>query len=335
MPKTKKQRILEYMKLSKKNKKKVRDAIKENNQLTRMLNNLNFKKKNDKFDFKNERKRVPMVNVNKISKLFQKINVKKFGEKKLSNFEKELEEIKKETNDKKYILMVIELLLGSGLLVTAIILLLIFLYNPKNNQIIFGNTDNDNNNKSLADKAKDYRDNAKKRNQKIKPSHYENNDGKNLYFNIVDKEFNIPEEKQSEIRKEFEEKNKMNFSDIETFSHYKSLKSITKTVMNDNTKNNRNINKRITLPTPPKNTKGSSTPPTNTKGPTTPPTNKKGQSTPPTVERKTIRKTIRKPNKEFNLDNDIYKSPLASLGISDRIKKEGEQLEKEVNELFY
>ena len=144
--------------------------------------------------------------------------------------------------------MVIELLIGSGLLVTAIILLLIFLYNPKNNQNTFDNIDSNNNNKSLADKVKEYKDNDIKRNQQIKPSHYENNGGKNVYYNTVDEEFNIHEEKQSKIIQKFEEENKISFSDIKTVRQYKSLESITKEVMNDNKKDNRNKGKRTGEP---------------------------------------------------------------------------------------
>ena len=123
------------------------------------------------------------------------------------------------------------------------------MYNPKNNQNTFDNIDSNNNNKSLADKVKEYKDNDIKRNQQIKPSHYENNGGKNVYYNTVDEEFNIPEEKQSKIIQKFEEENKNKFFRYKkTVRQYKSLESITKEVMNDNKKDNRNKGKRTGEP---------------------------------------------------------------------------------------
>ena len=128
MPKeiiSKKERILQYFK-----DKRERES-KERRKLFR-----NFKKRVER------NKDEAVFNMSKISKYLANI-LQKFGEKKekkISNFDKELAKINKETNDKKYIQMIIELLIGSGLLVTAIILLLIFLYKPNNDQINFVNT---------------------------------------------------------------------------------------------------------------------------------------------------------------------------------------------------
>tara|TARA_Y100000996_G_scaffold389268_2_gene349560 strand:+ start:299 stop:1576 length:1278 start_codon:yes stop_codon:yes gene_type:complete len=220
------------------------------------------KEKAKKFDFTksfeginltNQEKR--KVGVDKISDLFLGFNIKRFGNKKvknLSKFQKELIKISKEKDDKKYLQMVIELLIGSGLLITAIILLLIFLYNPKNNQITFdntgnnkgNNTGNNNNRRSLAEKARNYRNNEEKLNERIKPTHYRKTNGKNFFFNTVNKKFNIPSKKHAIIVKKFEAANGIDIVNIKTVGHYNSLALITKRVMNDNTKVEKNLDKR-------------------------------------------------------------------------------------------
>ena len=215
------------------------------------------KEKAKKFDFTksfeginltNQEKR--KVGVDKISDLFLEFNIERFGNKKvknLSKFQKELIKISKEKDDKKYLQMVIELLIGSGLLITAIILLLIFLYNPKNNQITFdnkgNNTGNNNNRRSLAEKARNYRDNEEKLNERIKPTHYRKTNGKNFFFNTVNKKFNIPSKKHAIIVKKFEAANGIDIVNIKTVGHYNSLALITKRVMNDNTKVEKNLDK--------------------------------------------------------------------------------------------
>tara|TARA_Y100000389_G_scaffold5185_1_gene4877 strand:- start:27 stop:1055 length:1029 start_codon:yes stop_codon:yes gene_type:complete len=251
MPKTKQERIRDYMKLSKEKKKRARDDIKNTNQLTGMLSNLKFKTNINKLGFKNNQKRSTSieVDVNKISKLFQ--NFTTFGSKKvknLSKFQKELIEISKEKDDKKYLRMVIELLIGSGLLITAIVLLLIFLHNPRNDQNTFDNTGNNNNTRpSLAEEAQNYRDNRLKLNERIKPTDYEEKKGKNFFYNTVTRKFNIPSDKYAIIVKNFKQKNDTDIVDIKTIEQYKSLESITKAVMNDNTEVTKNLGKRKIL----------------------------------------------------------------------------------------
>ena len=270
---TKKQRIYDYMTKSRKKKKKARDDIKKTAELTKKLlakqaierlkarekekkleeirkrkekaTNFDFTRSLEKINLTNQTKRFPDVDVNKILKRFK--NFTAFGKrkgKKLNKFEKELMEITREPDDKKYLKMVIELLLGSGLLLTAIILLLIFMYNPKNQQNNFDNT-NDITRASLSESAQNYRNNEIMKNKKKKPTHYKKNKkGETFFYNTVDEKFNIPGEKYDIIAKDFEEKNKINIENIETAGHYRSLKTITKKVMNNNKDVEKNLNKR-------------------------------------------------------------------------------------------
>ena len=233
--KTREQRIEEYMR-----------RRKEKESIARRKLYKNFAKR------EKQNKDEAVFDMSKITKYLENIS-QQFGNKKvknLSKFQKELMKISKEKDDKKYVQMVIELLIGSGLLITAIVLLLLFLYNPKNDQITFdntgNNTGNNNNRKSLAEKARNYRDNEKKLNERNKPTHYKYNskNGKNFFFNTVTRKFDIPSDKYAIIVNNFKEANGIDIANIRTVRQYNSLALITKKVMNNNTKDEKNLDKR-------------------------------------------------------------------------------------------
>ena len=151
------------MKLSKEQKKKARNDIKNTNKLTKMVSNLGFKN--------NQKRYTSGVDVNKILELFKSVKIKKFGKRKgknLNNKEKQklinnFKKVNKNFKEEQYKLSVFNLLLGSGLLTTAILIFLIFFVkNPEDDN----NLDDNNVDDSLISKLQQLKTKEEEKNFK-------------------------------------------------------------------------------------------------------------------------------------------------------------------------